>query len=142
MQDEIKLVERAPTLSNYQYLRNLVGWSTVSDKSVQQSLENHIYSVCLVVGEKTIGFGRIVGDAAIYYYIQDVIVHPDYRGQGLGKQIMCNLLLFIKKNADENSFIGLMAAKGHSEFYEQFGFNKRAKDSPGMYMYTKDLTIR
>ncbi len=39
---------------------------------------------------------------------------------------------FIQKNGQGFSFIGLMAAKDSSRFYEKFGFIKRAENSPGM----------
>ena len=54
----------------------------------ETSIKNSIFSVTVKDSHKLIGMGRIVGDGAIYYYIQDIVVHPEYQGQGIGKKIM------------------------------------------------------
>ena len=38
--------------------------------------------------EKIIGLGRIVGDGAISYVVNDIMVYLEYQGQGIGKLIM------------------------------------------------------
>jgi len=45
---------------------------------------------------------------------------------------------YLEKHASHNSFIGLMAAKGVSKFYEKYGFKKRNSDSPGMFLIWKN----
>ena len=47
---------------------------------------------------------------------------------------MEEVMQYIDKNANNNSFIGLMAAEGVEEFYNKFGFETRSKSRPGMYM--------
>jgi len=80
-----------------------------------------------------IGIGRIIGDRGLYYYIQDLIVHPDYQRKGLGTRLMTKLMDYIKENARSGSFIGLMAAQGSENYYKQFGFKARPADRPGMF---------
>ena len=87
--------------------------------------------------DKLIGLGRIVGDGSIYFYIQDIIVVPEYQGQGLGKVIMKELMQYLKDNANHNSLIGLMAAEGVEKFYHKFGFITRSTSKPGMYTHPK-----
>lgn len=133
--NEYKLLEKIPTIEEYQFLRKTVGWSAVSDEAVAQSLKCSIYSVCIVHKSKTIAIGRVIGDAGIYYYIQDVIVLPKFQRRGLGKKIMDSIMKYLKENADPTAFIGLMAAKGFWRFYENYGFQKRPSDAPGMFKY-------
>lgn len=135
--NKIQFYEKSPSVEEYQKLRNQVGWSKVNDAAVKISLDNSIYSVCLYIDKKIIGFGRIVGDKGIYYYIQDIIIDQEYRGIGLGKEIMKKIMNFLEENADPSSFIGLMAAKGYADFYKNFDFNVRDIDSPGMFRYLK-----
>ena len=64
-----------------------------------------------------IGIGRIIGDGALYFYIQDLIVLPSYQQQGIGKFIMQQLLEHTsKKTLPTQAFIGLMAAAGTGPF--------------------------
>ena len=39
---------------------------------------------------------------------------------------------YLKENAFNNSFIGLMAADGVQKFYHKFGYLERANTRPGM----------
>ncbi len=75
-----------------------------------------------------------MGDGGIYFYIQDVIVLPEFQGQGVGKRIMDSLMEYLEENANSRAFIGLMAAKGTAGFYMRFGFNERPSEGPGMFM--------
>lgn len=81
-----------------------------------------------------IGIGRIIGDGGLYFYIQDLIILPDFRGKGVGKTLMNELMKYIRANAQPGAFVALMAAKGLEKYYESFGFKARDKDAPGMYM--------
>ncbi len=133
--DEYKLLERIPSVEEYQFLRNSVGWSLVSDEAVNQSLNSSLFSVCIDSNDKIIAFGRVIGDSGIYYYIQDVIVLPEFQRKGLGKKIMNSIMNYLEENADPTAFVGLMAAKGFWKFYEDYGFKKRPSDAPGMFKY-------
>lgn len=136
--NQFNIEVRTITLSEYQTLRSSTSWGSIDDHSVKKALERDLYSVCVLHGKKVIGIGRIVGDGAIYYYIQDIIVLPEYQGQGIGKLIMENIETYLSENTNNNSFIGLMAAEEVIEFYLQFGYEKRPDNRPGMYkMITK-----
>ncbi len=73
----------------------------------------------------------------MYFYIQDIIVIPEYQGKGFGKIIMNEVMQYLDDNANHNSFIGLMAAEGAEKFYSKFGFKIRPVSSPGMYSVYK-----
>ena len=53
-----------------------------------------------------VGMGRIVGDGAIYFYIQDVAVKPEHQGRGVGRQIMEHLLAYLQAQAPPKAFSG------------------------------------
>jgi len=69
----------------------------------------------------------------LYFYIQDLIVQPDFQSKGVGTAILQALMTYLKANAKPGSFVGLMAATGRKEFYRKFDFKVRAVDAPGMY---------
>ncbi|UJH67796.1 GNAT family N-acetyltransferase [Allomuricauda sp. SCSIO 65647] len=129
----IRIEERAPTVEEYQLLRNQTNWGMVRDPAVKIALKNHLYSVVVFDGPNMIGMGRVVGDGAIYFYIQDVIVHEDYRSKGVGGLIMDHIEHYFETMAPQHAFIGLMAAEGTTEFYKRFGFIERKNNSPGMF---------
>jgi GNAT superfamily N-acetyltransferase len=77
---------------------------------------------------------RTIGDGGLVYYIQDVIVLPDYQGRGIGTRMMDRIMAYVRTHARHNSIIGLMAAKGREPFYEKYGFTRRPNDQLGCGM--------
>ncbi|MCO6480722.1 MAG: GNAT family N-acetyltransferase [Phaeodactylibacter sp.] len=124
---------RIPTVEEYQTLRNSTGWDELADAAVEKGLSNSIFCACAIHQGAIIGMGRLVGDNAVYFYVQDVIVLPEFQGRGVGKAIMQEIERYLEKNAPRNAFIGLMAAAGIKKFYRQFGYVERGEDRPGMY---------
>ncbi|MEG9328136.1 GNAT family N-acetyltransferase [Salinimicrobium catena] len=121
----------------YQLLRQTTGWDPIAEEVVGKALENDLFSVCVFNDEKMIGMGRVLGDGAIYFYIQDVIVHPDFHGRGIGKLIMDSIEEYLKKTTNQNSFVGLMAAEGVKDFYKKYGYQERPAGRPGMFKLIK-----
>ncbi len=137
MSHHFRFLELVPTVEEYQFLRNSVGWPKVNNQAVEIALKNSLYSVCVYIDDQIIGYGRVIGDQGIYYYIQDMIVLPEFQRKGIGREIMKLIMNFLEKNADSTAFFGLMSAKGFSTFYEPYGFKKRPDDAPGMFRYGK-----
>nr|WP_028560835.1 GNAT family N-acetyltransferase [Paenibacillus pinihumi] len=128
-----EVVERCPTVAEHQTLWEAAGWGDVDTLVTERSLMNSVYGVVAVCDGVTVGMGRIVGDGAMYYYIQDVAVLPNYRQMGIGKRIMENLLQYIRHRAMGSPFVGLFASQGKEAFYEQFGFKNYAPGMTGMF---------
>lgn len=131
---EFELVERSPTTEEYLRLRRAVGWNDVDPDGVARGLPRALYSVVLERHGEAVGCGRVVGDGGIYFYVQDVIVRPEFQGNGLGLRIMERVMSFIEGAATTGAFVGLMAAEGVEPFYERFGFRRRPDDRPGMFV--------
>ncbi|MGD2041175.1 MAG: GNAT family N-acetyltransferase [Anaerolineae bacterium] len=123
MSPAYRIVERVPTLHEYRDLCMAVGWKGVMNfEAAKTALPNSLYGVVAMQGTRAIGMGRVVGDGAIFFYVQDVAVHPEHQGQGVGKRLLEQLVRYLKDVAPEKAFIGLFAARGTNPFYEQFGF--------------------
>lgn len=129
--------ENKLTVQDFCLLQESVGFGKQNLKQTEICLKNSLYTISVEADNKIVGMGRIVGDGARNFYIQDVNVHPDYQGQGIGKAIVEKLLLYIENYTNNLNLtncrfqIGLMAAKGKESFYEPFGFRKRPNDSQG-----------
>jgi GNAT superfamily N-acetyltransferase len=76
--------------------------------------------------------GRVVGDGAAYFYLQDVVVLPEFQRQGIGTAIVEKLLQYLGDSVAPGAFVGLFAADGAAQFYESFGFVRRDAERPGM----------
>ncbi len=139
---EAAIVEREPSVEEYQRLRRAVGWSQVSDEAAGAGLPRSLYSVCAVRSGEVIGCGRVVGDGGLYFYIQDIMVLPEFQGQGIGHKLMDSVMRYIEARAMPGAFIGLMAAKGYAGFYERYGFRSRPTDAPGMSLSGTALSNR
>ncbi len=111
-----EVVERCPTVAEHQTLWEAAGWGDVDTLVTERSLMNSVYGVVAVCDGVTVGMGRIVGDGAMYYYIQDVAVLPNYRQMGIGKRIMENLLQYIRHRAMGSPFVGLFAPRARKHF--------------------------
>jgi len=128
---------RSPTITEYTRLRGLVGWWETDEIATDMALKNSLFSVVAVEHDTVIGFGRIIGDGGLYFYIQDLIIHPEFQTKGLGKSLMKELMGYIMANAKSGAFVGLIAAKGLEKYYDRFGFKARDEDAPGMYQIIK-----
>lgn len=119
------LIDRLPTPDEYRALCESVGWGAVINfEAARTAIPNSLAGVVAVQDGQAVGMGRIVGDGAIFFYIQDIAVHPDHQGRGLGRAIMTRLMAYLAAHAPAKAFIGLFAAEGKGPFYEQFGFEQ------------------
>ena len=123
----IIIKENIKSVDEFNLLYDAVGWEAYDEKIAQKALDNTFYSVSVYDANKIIGYGRVIGDAICFLYIQDIMVKPEYQGKKIGTAIMNKLLEKIneikKENSDLRVYLG--ASKNKEKFYEKFGFIKR-----------------
>ncbi|AIF67044.1 GCN5 family acetyltransferase [Terribacillus saccharophilus] len=128
------LLNALPTLNEYIYLCSSVGWENFMNFDVAEtSIRNSVFSVIVKENHNIIGMGRVVGDGAVYFYIQDIVVHPEHQGKGIGENIMSALMTYLQENAPDKAFIGLFASKGKEAFYERYDFKDYSPNMTGMF---------
>lgn len=138
LDEHITLVERAPSLQEYRRLRAAVGWVNGDVAAQQEGLRHALYSVVLECDGQVVAMGRVVGDAGNYFYVQDIIVLPQYQRQGLGRRVMQAVMAYIHSHARSGAFIALMAARGATSYYLPYGFKVRPDDAPGMWFMVEN----
>jgi ribosomal protein S18 acetylase RimI-like enzyme len=126
------VVERVPTVEEYNRVRGAAGLSVRDSIAAQRGLANTLYGVCIEHAGVTIGIGRVIGDGGLFYDIVDVAVVPEHQKKGIGEMLMEALMKYINAHARPTSLICLMANKGVAPFYEKYGFKAREPDMPGM----------
>ena len=88
------------------------------------------YMLCAYEGDRLVGFGRLVSDGVLHAMIYELIVLPEYQGQGIGGELLERLVETCQGAGVRD--IQLFCAKWKREFYEKRGFKARPDDAPGM----------
>ncbi len=132
----VELKDNELTAKAFLALRESAGWGGASEEQIEKGLKNSILTVAAKDGENVVGMGRLIGDRYSIWYVQDVIVLPEYQGKGIGKAIMKRLLSYVDENRLPGTVvtIGLMAARGKEAFYEGLGFRVRPNENEGAGM--------
>ncbi|MGK7896868.1 MAG: GNAT family N-acetyltransferase [Xenococcus sp. (in: cyanobacteria)] len=71
--------------------------------------------------DRIIGFARATSDGVYRAGIWDVVIHPDYRGRGLGGKLVETVLTHPKVNKVERVYL---TTTNQQSFYERIGFKR------------------
>jgi GNAT superfamily N-acetyltransferase len=116
------------------------GWTEIMEQGPDilfQSIKSSWYRIDAYNNNTLVGMGRIISDGYYQAFICDLIVHPEYQGKGIGKEILLRLLRRCKEK--NILMVSLFAARNKSEFYQRFGFEERPSHSPGMRWIDKGI---
>ena len=83
-----------PKTSKLAALYEAVGWSayTQDEASLTRAVAQSLAVVTAWEGEeRLVGLARAVGDGESILFIQDVLVHPEYQGHGIGSALVGEL---------------------------------------------------
>ena len=121
---KVELVENILSPEDFVRLRNATGFADIPIEHAKRALEGGLVNVSALYDGELVGMGRLVGDGAMYWYLQEIIVLPEYQEQGIGTQIVNHLVDYAVKNSSTGKFtsIGGVSAKGKESFYEKLGF--------------------
>jgi GNAT superfamily N-acetyltransferase len=108
-------------------------WSSAQKpKILHQALLNSHSLVSAWDGERLVGIGNAISDGFLVVYYPHLLVHPDYQGQGIGKQI----LAILKKRYEDFHMHILVADFEAIAFYEKCGFTRAGK-TEAMWIYSE-----
>ena len=132
-------ITRTITPAEYMSLRRAVGWKEFPLEEARAGLDNSIIWCLRDEDDRVAGVARVIWDHGYVMYIADVIVIPEYQGQGLGRVLMEKIIDFIHEQLKPGYrfMVSLSSAKGKDTFYEKFGFVARPNDEvgPGMHQW-------
>ena len=122
-----------PEREKFWRLFQTTGWNDkyqLSPEELVQALQASWYVLSVFDDEQLVGFGRLVSDGVLHAVIYELIVLPEYQGQGIGGKILEKLVEKCKESGVRD--IQLFCARGKHEFYKKRGFVARPEDAPGM----------
>ncbi|MEZ9200752.1 GNAT family N-acetyltransferase [Shewanella sp. 10N.286.54.B9] len=106
-------------------------WSS-AEKPVElmAALQNSHSLVTARYGSKLVGLGNAISDGHLVVYYSHMLVHPEYHGKGIGRQMM---EAFQSKYGSFHQ--QMLTADGDAiEFYKALGFERAGKTEP-MWVY-------
>lgn len=124
------------SVNEYNELRRKVGWEQIPDEQAAKGLANTTYTAVFRDNGRLAAMARMISDSGFVAFLTDVMVSPEYQGQGLGYKMIENIKTFINTNIKEGQSVMLhvMSAKGKEGFYLKCGFEERPSDRFGSGM--------
>ena len=98
-----------------------IEWKHRKAEEIKEAFKNSTLTIFIFKDEQIIAFGRVVGDGRYYAMLADIVVDPDYQGQGLGKYLVTAL----NSHLIDYHFVNLSAAPGADRFYKSMGWKKQ-----------------
>lgn len=128
---DYNVLEQLPTVEEFCTLRKQVGWGDTDPSLAEISLTNTLYFVCIRRSSQLLATGRVIGDGAMYFYLQDIIVDTEFQGQGLGHAVMMKIETYLHQAAKKGATIGLFVAQGREALYGRYGYTPRPSETLG-----------
>lgn len=101
-------------------LRQSVGWNRMEQDLADPRLHNALH-LCAFDEDRLIGYVAAVSNGVTDAYIQDLIVHPDYQMQGVGRELMQRMLTRLR--TDGIYMVSVIYGEEElKSYYEAFGF--------------------
>ena len=101
-------------------LRESVGWNRMEDE-YSNPLMISFYHIAVYEDDKLVGYIDSVSNGVTDAYIQDLMVHPDYQGKGLGTELMNQMITYLKEK--RIYIISVVFEESLKPFYDRFGFS-------------------
>lgn len=122
--EEIRLVDNVLEPEDFIRLRTETGFVEIPVDHARKALQNGLINVSAIYNGELVGMGRLVGDGAMYWYLQEIIILPPFQRKGIGTMIVNHLVDYAKANSITGKFttIGGVSAKGKEPFYKKMGF--------------------
>lgn len=120
----------------YHFLSKDSAWAlNIPHETVKKSMEN---SLCFAVLHKNhlVAFARVITDKATFAHLVDVFVLPEFRGKGLSKWLMQDIvshpdLIFLRRFT--------LTTATAKDLYKKFGFDAVSKPETYMEKLNEDI---
>ncbi len=100
-------------------LREAVGWNRMEAEYADPRLTSYCH-IAVYDGGRLVGWIDCVSNGVTDAYIQDLMVHPDFQGRGIGTGLMRRMLAYLKEN--RIYMVSVVFEESLKAFYARFGF--------------------
>ncbi|MBI2731291.1 MAG: GNAT family N-acetyltransferase [Sphingobacteriales bacterium] len=146
MQKEGYAITTDTTFFNIEYIHNFLTHSywaeNIPIETVQKSINNSLCFGVFHIGRQTlpagrqVGFARMITDKATFAYLADVFIDEAYRGKGLSKWLMEEII----KHPDLQGLRRIMLATHDAHgLYAQYGFVPLTFADRWMHIHQPDI---
>jgi N-acetylglutamate synthase-like GNAT family acetyltransferase len=131
---EVQFSDRKSEIDLYQLqeLFNIAAfwakWRSIEDMSI--AIANSQPVISIRNQEQLIGFARATSDGIYRATIWDVVIHPEYRGTGLGSKLVETVLSHPHMQRVERVYLMTTHQQG---FYEKIGFQSNSSTTMVLY---------
>lgn len=102
-------------------LRESVGWNRM-DAELSDAKMNNLFEIGCYSDGRLVGYLCVVSNNVTDAYIGDVMVAPEFQGQGIGTEMMIRAIEKIRK-LDIYMISVIYGEESLCRFYEKFGFH-------------------
>lgn len=112
-------VTEVPQAGEFCQLRVDGGLSAMDTEAAAVALPHSLFATTIRDNDRLIAMARVVGDG-LHVMITDVVVHPDYQGQGLAKKLLDRVIEFVDNELPSCAWVNLFADVDW--LYGKYGF--------------------
>ena len=98
-------------------------WAAGRTIAEVQTTIAHSFCFGIYLGDKQIGFARVITDYVVFAYVMDVFIHEEYRGIGYSSLLIDNMM---NEPQLKNIQIWRLATTDAHFLYQKFGFKELA----------------
>ena len=99
-------------------LRESVGWNRM-ESEYKNPLMTSYYHIAAYAENELIGYVDCVSNGVTDAYVQDLMVHPNYQGKGIGTQILTKV---IEEHKHNDIYLRYFKQNPVVKLYERLGF--------------------
>ncbi len=113
-------IENGPVLAkDLADLRESVGWNRMEHCLEDPAMLSY-YHIAVYHEACLIGYIDCVSNGVTDAYIQDLMIRPDFQGQGIGTELMNRMIAYLKEK--HIFMISVVYDEALRSFYKRFGF--------------------
>jgi len=126
---DLKVIERCDEVDfeEVNSILHFYGLSDLDTPTQRQVFLNSYVTIFIKEGDKIVGLGRAISDGITHASIYNIAVRDEYRGNGIGKLIIDEILKRV-----EGCTVTLYTHPRHYGLYEHWGF-RRMKTSYAIF---------
>lgn len=119
------------------FLRASVGFRQILPEQLNAGLNGSALIVSAYDKSRIVGTARLIWDGGIAALITDVLVLPEYKMQGIEKEMITRILDFLRSKLEPGFGIqvDVKAWNNQEKFYKNLGFQLSAHESRGVPMH-------